>query len=220
MKVPCEQVTVNGCLSPPLENVTPSSISTPSPTPTTSLITIPEGSTCDANVLCEFGTGCNCLGYCTKVYTIRVDAIGDNHVTPFICGTALGPASAEWDSGVSYFYTGPCSDIYYHVLNTDGATGMVASVSTDNVTFTHTYEGEGLVVHEPPNEDFFTDSSYNFSSWTVPVISTILQSNFEWIVWMMGSFEHQGSVVWSNNNEVYGNNWYRQTLPFCNMPIV
>lgn len=234
--IACEQVLAKDCIIPIIHTLSDSlsqiplpktwaigsSSSSPSPssTPKESVIPLPEGSMCNMSSVCEEGTNCNCLGYCTKVYTIRVDAIGDNHIMPFICGNALGPESPEWDIGVIYVYTGPCSDIYYHVLNTDGATGMVASVSTDNITFTHTSEGEGLVIHAPPNEEFLTDPSYDFSSWEVPVVSAFLRCKFEWIVWMMGFSEHQGSAVWSNRMEVRGSNWYRQKLPFCKMSRV
>lgn len=198
--VACEKIAATECILGP----NPS----PSPSPSPSPIPLPENSACDSTSLCESGTGCSCMGFCKKVYTLRIDSVGDDSVTPYICGNALGAPSGDFITPGTWGYTGPCTDVFYRVPNVGGSVGMMSVVSNDNVTFAPTTLGGGLYIIDPPKEDFLTDPAYDFSSWTVT--GTAGWSQKRYTAWSAIP-EHQDAKQWTSGSpDLIGLQWFRQ----------
>lgn len=212
----------------PLASASPSgsgvtaSVPSSSPSPFNGVI-VPLGGVCDVTSTCETGTACSCLSLCSTVVSLEVEAVGDDKVSPWICGTELGPPTVNFQDRGSWTYTGPCSDLYFKVNDFEGIySGVAAAVREVGTTTwfpTALAGGSGLsgtAGHNITGTGFFTNPNYDFTSWLTVVQQTSLGAMPSYV----NINQEYGSETWTYQNGFLGNGdmgdtWYRTTLPFC-----
>ena len=147
----------------------------PSPTPTP-LAVLPLGAECASpkvpGTTCQQDLACDCAGVCARQMMVHVRAIGDDEVKPYICGTALQPATENHYTPGEWKYTGPC--VTHFIFETENWGGrenamgaglkmQITGVGATDWIPTKIGTG-GMVAEDPSDLSFLTDPRFEFES--------------------------------------------------------
>lgn len=212
-----------GCdLASQVTCVTPAAIS-PSPSPVPAAI----GEACSATIPCASGAECDCQNMCRKSVSIEVQGLGDNNLSPWMCGVEFGSPTNFYTARGTWTFSGPCSDIYFYSTNDAGTSGVTVAVREQAASTWYTTQIDGsslsgTYVVNATNTDFFTDPAYDFSAWKAVVPHRFLPNRAEYAllntdygaqVWT--SEEADAVSVLGGGPTWYGSTWYKASLPFC-----